>query len=242
VLPRDEVGSEPYIEYSFYQPRYQVVRDLASYELAEDLRIGPSLDVSFAQALKLLGSTSTFERPSLSLAWTFPWGRDGFITPSAAISLRIQDGRTIDNTAGAQLRAATPLFHYGRLITQLNLDTLWHDTQNQYYTVGSDSGLRGYAIGEFYGDRRVLGRLEARSVPFPVWVLRVGGAAFYETGGAANSLAQIKLYNDVGFGLRVLVPQTSRELFRFDLAFPLQAAPGWNAFAPHPIFSYDQAF
>jgi hypothetical protein len=31
----------------------------------------------------------------------------------------------------------------------------------------------------------------------------------------------MRLHQDVGFGLRALTPQTSRELFRFDLAFPL---------------------
>ena len=242
VLPRSEVVSQPYLEYSFYQPRYEVVRNLSSYDLAEDLRLGPSVDVSFAQSLQALGSTYTFERPTLQAAWTFPWSRDGFVTPSAAVSLRIQDGRTIDNTAGVQLRAATPLYRYGRVIGQLNLDTLWHDTQNQYFPLGSDTGLRGYAIGEFVGDRRVVGRLEARSVPYPLWVFRAGGVLFYEVGGAANSLAQIHLYHDVGIGIRFLIPQTSRELFRFDLAVPLQASPGFAAYVPHPILSFDQAF
>ncbi len=242
VLPRNEVVSEPYVSYTLFTPRYEVVRNLQTYDLAEDLQLGPAMTVTFAQALKVLGSTFNFQRPSASAGWTFPWCRDGFINPYGSISLRIQDGRTIDSTAGLAMHVATPSTRYGRVVAQLNLDTLWHDTQNSYYTIGSDSGLRGYAIGEFFGDRRVSGRFEGRSVPFQLWVLRVGGVAFYEVGGAANSLAQMRLYNDIGIGLRVLIPQTSRQLFRFDLAFPLQASPGYPAWVPHPVLSYDQAF
>ena len=60
-----------------------------------------------------------------------------------------------------------------------------------------------------------------RSTPYKLWVLRVGGVAFYELGGAADTLKTMPLFDDVGAGVRVLIPQTSRELFRFDLAVPL---------------------
>ena len=242
VLPRNEVISQPYVEFSFYQPRYRTVRNLASYELAEDLRLGPDLDVSLAQGLKLLGSDYNYERPSIAVGWTLPWCRDGFVRPSAGISWRIQDGRTIDNTASAQLRAATPLYPYFRVIAQANIATRWHDTQNAFYSIGSDSGLRGYPIAFQIGQRRVSGQVELRTVPVSVWVLRLGAVAFYELGGAANSLAQMPLYQDVGVGLRMLVPQTSRDLFRFDVAFPLVRADDWPILRPHLIAGFDVYF
>jgi hypothetical protein len=84
--------------------------------------------------------------------------------------------------------------------------------------------------------------IEARSLPFPVWVLRAGGVVFYECGSAADSLALMRLYQDVGFGLRLLIPQTSRDLFRFDLAFPLVGAPGWPAGHPHLLAGFESYF
>ena len=64
-------------------------------------------------------------------------------------------------------------------------------------------------------------------MPFYGGAFRVGGVVFYEAGGAANSFGQMQLYQDVGVGLRTLIPQTSRELFRFDFALPLvDADPG----------------
>jgi len=242
VFPRSELVSQPYVEYSIFTPRYRTLRNVSTYALAEDLRIGPDAKLGFAQGLRWLGGDYTFSRPSLDVGWTIPWAGDGFVRPSGSISIRLQDGETIDNTASAQLRAATPTLRWVRLVGQAVVQTRWHDTQNQFFTIGSDGGLRGYAINQFYGDRRFAGQLEARSVPVPWWVLRVGAVAFYEAGGSANSFGEMTLYQDVGIGVRTLIPQTSRELFRFDLAFPLVGAPGWPAGSPHFIAGFGSSF
>ncbi len=127
----------------------------------------------------------------------------------------------IDNTATAQLRAVTPTLGYFRVVAQTHAETMWRDTQNGFYSLGSDSGLRAYKIGQFIGDRRFVGQIEARSVPVPFWVLRLGAVAFYEVGGAANSFSQMQLHQNIGVGLRTLIPQTARDVFRFDFAKPL---------------------
>ena len=242
VFPRDEVVSSPFVEYSVYRTKFVTVRNIDTYELAEDLRYGPSLTLGLSQSFKTLGSTYRFTRPSASGGWTFPWGRDGFSRVSAGGQLRIQDGRTIDNTATASARATTPTLSWMRLVGQLHFETRWHDESNQYYTLGSESGLRAYNVSQFFGDRRVVGQLEARSVPYQVWVVRVGGVVFYEGGGAANSFAQMQYFHDIGFGARMLIPQSSRELFRFDLAFPLVAADGTRAGVPRFIAGFDSYF
>lgn len=247
VFPHNELISDPYVEYSLFLAKYKTVRNVDTFELAEDVQLGPSATVGLAQALELLGSDNNFTRPSLTLGWTFPWGRDGFYRFSAGGQMRIQDGATIDNTATAQVRAATPTLGYVRLVGQVHGETRWHDTQNAYYTLGSDGGLRAYRVSQFFGDRRVVGSLEARSVsiPNPVWLhaLRLGAVVFYEAGGADDTFGRMKIYQDVGFGLRTLVPQTSRELFRFDLAFPLvDAEPGVRAGIPSFTAGFDSYF
>jgi hypothetical protein len=238
VFPRTEVVSDPFVEYAFFGTKYKTLRNVDTYELAEDYRLGPNVTVGLAQSLHALGSTFTFTRPSLTAGWTFRLGEDGFYRLSAGGQVRIQSGmnlhdwRTIDNTATAELDVASPSMTYGRVVGQVNMSTRWHDTQNSFYTVGSEAGLRGYGIGQFTGDRRAVGNVEARSIPMPVWVLRAGGVVFYEAGGADDSFHQMRFYHDVGFGVRTLIPQSSRELFRFDLAFPLVSAPGVRAGIP----------
>jgi hypothetical protein len=244
VFPRNEVISQPYVEYALFTPRYRTVRNVGTYDLAEDIRLGPDMDVSVAQALEPFGSTNTFTRPGISGGWTFPLGRDGYVRPGASMSLRIQsDGthETIDNTASLGFGGASPTFGLLRIVAQGEVDTRWHDTQNSYYTIGSDSGLRGYPINAFIGQRRVTAQVEARTTPWAFWVLRMGAVAFYETGGAANSLADMRLYHDIGLGMRMLIPQTSRELLRLDVALPLVAIPG-NPISPHFIAGFQSYF
>ncbi|HEV7556343.1 MAG TPA: hypothetical protein VGO00_12840, partial [Kofleriaceae bacterium] len=101
------------------------------------------------------------------------------------------------------------------------------------------SGLRGFVINQFLGQRVVSTLVEARTIPWSVWVLRIGGVLFLDSGGAADSLATMVLHNDAGLGFRMLIPQTSRQLFRFDVAFPLD---GLDAGHPHFIASFDSYF
>ncbi|MEP6863311.1 MAG: hypothetical protein ABJE66_21985 [Deltaproteobacteria bacterium] len=252
VFPRNEVISQPSVSYTVFQPRYTTVRNVSTYDLAEDVQLGPSFSASLAQGLTALGGDLNFTRPTITAGYIWRWLQDGFIHPSVGSSLRFQAGAphdwtTIDNSASASLRLATPTIAWFRIVVQGEVDTQWHNTQNGYYAIGSDSGLRGYNVNEFRSPRNDSSRLvktqaELRMSPLALWVLRLGGVAFYEVGGAADSLHQLKLYNDVGVGARMLVPHLSRELFRLDVAFPLQDAPNNPAFHPHIMLGFDSYF
>jgi outer membrane protein assembly factor BamA len=243
VFPRGEVVSAPFVEYSMFLARFKMVRNVDTYDLAEDVRFGPGASVGLIQSLKTLGSTNRFTRPSATVSYTIPLGRDGFARVAAGGQIRIQGGDAIDNTATANIRATSPTISSAvRFIAQAGFETRWDDQQNQDYTLGSDNGLRAYRINEQYGDRRFLGQIEARSVPIPVWLFRVGGVVFYEAGSAAASFGQMRLLQDVGVGMRILVPQTSRELFRFDLGFPLVETGGTAAYVPRFIAGFDSYF
>lgn len=231
VLPRSELTSVPYVGYAMYTPRYKTRRNVQTYDLAEDLRIGPSFDASFGVGLKVLGSDANFWRAAASGAWTFSWCPDGSVTLSTSVSTRREGGQSIDNTASGNLRVVSPTFKVARLVAESTIGTRWHDTANSFLTIGSDNGLRGFNINQFAGQRLSGTQVEIRTIPTAIWVFRVGGVLFYDVGGAANTFDSLELHHDAGFGLRTLVPQTSRELFRFDLAFPLDGAE-----AGHPKF------
>ncbi|HEY4241704.1 MAG TPA: hypothetical protein VGM88_17905 [Kofleriaceae bacterium] len=242
VFPRSEFISVPYVEYALFQPRYRTLRNVQTFSLAEDARYGPSLDVTYGVGLKALGSDDNLQRSSATGGWVFPWCDEGFVSLSASLAWRRQDGRFIDNTASGTLRIATPpipAIGDTRIVSQTVIATRWNDTQNAFYAIGSDSGLRGFFVNQFYGQRLVSEQLEARTPPRGLWVFRVGGVLFYDVGGAADSLGELALHHDIGLGVRALVPQTSRAVFRFDLAFPLDGA---DLGQPKFIAAFDQAF
>ncbi|HEY0993913.1 MAG TPA: hypothetical protein VGD80_42950 [Kofleriaceae bacterium] len=221
VLPRSEVTSVPFIQYTVFTPRYRTLRNIATFDLAEDARIGPDLEASLGFGLTALGSDRNFQRLASTAGWTVPWSRDGFVRIAAGLASRYQDGELIDNSANGSLRvAAPPVAGLVRFLAQAQLATRWRDTQNAFYAIGSDTGLRGFGINEFAGDRLVTLQVEARTLPYPIWVLRLGAVVFYDVGGADKSLGLLALHQDAGFGLRMLIPQTSAQLLKFDFAFP----------------------
>lgn len=225
VLPRSEVTSAPFIEYALFTPRYRTLRNVTTFSLAEDLRTGPDLDVSVGLGLEALGSDHNFERLNSTAGWTIPITRDGFVRVSTGLAGRRQQGAFIDNTATWAVRAAAPpAFGFVRFLMQSSLSTRWHDTQNQFFAIGSDTGLRGFTINQFIGQRFFDAEFEARTLPFSLWVLRLGGVAFYDLGSAADSLAQMELHQDAGLGFRMLIPQLSAQLWKFDFAVPFDGA------------------
>lgn len=222
VLPRSERNSLVFVGYSGFTPRYRTLHNIGTYDLAEDVQFGPQVAVAVAVAGKAYGSSSNFMRSSVDLSYTLPWCHDGYVLGNVGAFARLQQGSGfIDNTADASVRIFAPSNRYGRLAAIVALATRWGDTQNRFYTIGSENGLRGFRIGEFAGQRKAGLQFEARSKPLRISALRVGGVAFYDVGGAANTFREMTVHHNLGVGLRALIPQTSRELLRFELAIPL---------------------
>ncbi|MBX3160748.1 MAG: BamA/TamA family outer membrane protein [Deltaproteobacteria bacterium] len=257
VLPRSELISAPFVQYTVFTPRFRMLRNINTYDLAEDVRYGPVLDTSLSFGTRLLGGDRNFLTGVLNLSYTMPWCRDGFVRTGVGIGGRAQtsgftdddtDGlRFIDNTASATLRAVSPTYGWARVVAEASFSTRWNDTQNSFFTLGgADNGLRGFQINELFGartgDRRMLAQVEVRTVPRPIWVLRAGAVAFYEVGSVADTLRDVRLHHDVGVGLRMLIPQTSRELFRFDLAVPLDSTGATQAGQLRFTAGFDSAF
>jgi outer membrane translocation and assembly module TamA len=128
----------------------------------------------------------------------------------------------------------------GRFVARAQVAALLRETANRFYTLGGLTGLRGYAIGQFTGLRQVVGNLEFRTVGTRVWFTRVGAVAFWDLGHAADRFADLGLRHDVGVGARMLIPQFSTLVFRFDWAIPLVGATA--GFPGRVSAGFEQAF
>ena len=65
--PIAEQRSEPYMRYELFTPRYVVLRDLGTFDLRENRRLGPSLRLRLSQGLTALGAT--FSAVGLGARW-----------------------------------------------------------------------------------------------------------------------------------------------------------------------------
>jgi hypothetical protein len=223
--PVSEQRSEPYLGYDMFTPRYGVFRDLDTFDLRENRRLGPSVSLRVGYGLPALGADFTALALSGAASWTVGAG-GGYGKILAQGSTRLRDGRFIDQSAGGQIYAATPfLGRVVRLVLSAEADATRADTQRRLYALGGATGLRGYAIGDFLGTSLVVGHAELRTAPLPLWSQRFGALLFYDVGDAAPSFAVIVPHHDLGLGLRWLIPQLNSAVLRFDWAIATQNTP-----------------
>ena len=225
VLPRSERASSIFARYRLFEPRYEMYRDLDTFDLREERRLGPDLQLKLSFASPALGSESTFWRGRARLAWSLGLGEDGIANAALEGDSRLQGGELIDNELRGVLTMASPrLFDLGRIVARADVAARVRERSNRFYTLGGMTGLRGYPIGHDTGTRRARLNVEARSAGLPVWLFRAGAVAFWDAGHAADRAGDLSLRHDVGAGIRFLAPQFSRFVVRIDWAIPLHGA------------------
>jgi len=225
--PISERRSEPYVRYELFTPRYVVLRDLDTFDLRENYRLGPSLALRVAYGVPALGADFAALAVSGTAGWAVsPGGGFGRVTASASLRRLTSDGRAIDQFSEVTLYAASPVLgRVLRIVVMGELQSVRADTQRTFFYVGGMNGLRGYPINEFQGTTAAVAHVELRTMAVPVWSQRLGGVAFYDVGNAATSIAALTPYHDFGIGLRWLIPQLNSSVLRIDWAIATQDAP-----------------
>ncbi|MBM4361343.1 MAG: BamA/TamA family outer membrane protein, partial [Deltaproteobacteria bacterium] len=118
-------------------------------------------------------------------------------------------------------RIVTPRLPFGRFVVDgFSLDR-YRNYLNPLQSLGGTTRLRGYRAAAFVGPSALVTNVELRTPPVQVFSILAGLAAFYDAGDAFRRREEMVLRQGVGLGLRILVPQIERVVFRVDLATPL---------------------
>jgi hypothetical protein len=212
-----------YAQYDAFTPRYRTYRDLDTYDLAEDNRLGPSVTLRFGRASTWLGSDADFFRLKAE-AHVNAQLLGGFQSIGASWESRDYSDGLRDQLIKAQFYAATPVLGRSLRIVASGVAGFVADNvhRGRVY-VGGLEGLRGYPVNTFFGYDWYLAHLELRSMSLSLASLRVGGLVFADAGHAADTAQGLMLYSDVGAGLRLLIPQLNVEVLRCDWGFPFRS-------------------
>jgi len=223
LVPRTETRSELYLQYDVFTPRYLVIRDLDTFDLRENRRLGPSVTLRAGLGLRELGSDYQYVPLSAAIGWAEAPG-GGFGSVGLAGGARLISGTLFDQFVTAKAFVASPILgRTGRVVAAGQLDAVRNDTLGTQFVLGGDTGMRGYAIGDFVGQARAVGHVELRTLPLAIWSQRVGALAFYDVGDAAPTVSQLFAYHDLGLGVRWLIPQLNPTVIRFDWAVAMQS-------------------
>lgn len=227
VFPRLEQSSALWFRYRLFTPTFRTYRDLRTFDLREDYLMGPDFSFRVTQALQLLGSDSDYTALSGGFEYAFDPGAFSYVKLSASWSGRLQHERLIDQRVQGKLFFASPkLWGALRVLVRASWDQRINETGNRFFALGGESGLRGHEVGELDGIKRLRYNIELRSRPWAWYFFRFGAVIFYDAGDAADRVEDLDIKHDLGFGVRILIPQINPYVLRVDWAFRTDQNPG----------------
>jgi hypothetical protein len=209
-----------------YEATYRVLRNVETFAISEDYRLGPRISVESRFAPGILLTPVSFLELGASASWRWLLGEDllrvggsarGRLVPSATGS-GVQ-GQWINKRFALELENASPPFGIGRLVARALFEVRKDDLNNVSFLLGGGNGLRALPPEVAEGDRQLVLNLEYRTRPVEVLTLHLGGVLFYDAGSAFD--ASPVLYQSVGLGLRALFPQFDRQTLRIDFGWVL---------------------
>lgn len=228
VLPRALTQIFPIMSWSGFENTFRTYQNLSSYGVSEDVRLGPVVSGTLTAPLEALGSTVSAIELFGSAGWNWDFADDGLFELAVGAEGRLEAGEWLNQQLLTRMRVASPSYVWGRLVGRIDWLTQHRDTTNSLVALGGSNGLRGYPSQAFFvvGGDRLRGNVELRSAPF-VWHYFHGGAVlFYDAGevyGGQNDEPFV-LKQAVGIGVRGLLPQFNREVFRLDVGVPVDGS------------------
>ncbi len=222
-LPRSEAATYLGASLSRYEARYVVLRNMDSFALSEDFRLGPSMVAAVRYAPPALYDNH-FAELGAALRYRFYKGDDLFSVSSAA-AVRWVPGATGEGRNGnwVNRRVALELLNYsprvwiGRFVSRLLMDLRFDDLDNPLNFLGGATGLRGLSDAALSGPHQAIWNLEYRTRPWVVATLHLGGVLFWDAGSAFTRGPDFT--HTVGLGMRALFPQLDTFPIRIDFGY-----------------------
>ena len=236
VMPLSEATSAFTLRYATRPTAYLKVRNVNTFGISEDLRMGPSAAFEVRFGNNLLDSARSFIEAFADLGASGTFGRN-IVELGVSARTRWQQGLAegesplVNNVFTAAAREITPPFGPGRLHLLANVVLRHRDLDRGASRLSGDL-VRGYAPTNVFGRNAVRFVAEYRSRPINLWTLHLGLVAFYDGGtvwgrwGPGQSEVPFVYRQSLGLGIRGLFPQFDRETLRIDFAVPLGSDRG----------------
>jgi hypothetical protein len=234
AVPNDRhiVGIElrPRIE---WYPMYIERKELDAIDFVEDIALGISVEFGLGISYwDMEGGHGPRFPLAVGFTGAFQPAEDHLGTVTAGAVMRRGEG-------GLEYWEASSAFHYyysGLRWQTLAMSVAWNAGEDRLdlpvqYTLGENSGLRGYEARFFEGDRRLRINLEDRIfTTLEVFTLRLGFVLFFDAGYAWDSEDGFHagdLKTSAGVGIRIGSARFFQDsVLRLDLAFPFDDEGG----------------
>lgn len=229
---RGDQRISPYLQLHAFRTGFLRTLNNATLGLQEDVHLGHDIYLRLYPAVRPL-STRTFFGLYASAAYTWQW-LDGYVrlgfSSLGELAMQGNERQAVELTGTAQSDGELQLQSYisspsvflGRLHVASTLVQQSPRYRPRFLGLGATYRLRGYAGLPFKEQSTLfVNNTEFRTKPLSILTTLIGGAVFWDMGHVASSIDKLELRHGVGAGFRVLFPQLDRQVFRFDLGFPV---------------------
>ena len=244
-LPRQERVLGPGVGYEVYRNRWMTVRNVRTFGVGEEVRLGYYGSVGLRYSEPGMGATARFGRATSVLGYRFRVMGDGWLSAQVEQGVRLEErpaASVSDVTTSGEVRLVSGLTGFGRLLVRFSGVRLGRNDSNAQVLLGGDTGLRGYPNGFVQSEGYVLWNVEWRTTSIEVLRTRLGLVFFSDSGATWADTHDISYVASLGFGVRWMIPQLGTEVRALDVGFPLD--PGrWQALGnssnrlPLPVIS-----
>jgi outer membrane protein assembly factor BamA len=228
-LPADLTISAPFARFELLEDAFRKDTNLNQIGRIEDITMGVQSKVQLGRSLTRLGATRDLWVYDATASSGFDVTAKSFLLTTVGVAGRYggangSENQSVGGSARYYHRQGTHIVYYASVAADMVEDP---DAPGPLL-LGGDSGLRGYPLRYQAGERRALMTLEVRGYTdwYPLRLIRVGGALFYDVGrawrGENQNTANPGWLQDVGFGLRFLNARSAfGQVLHADFAFPL---------------------
>lgn len=243
LLPTSDTRNGPFVEFRYYDNIFARLHDLESLGLEENYGLGLNAYLRMAGVSRIWGASRDYI--SLAAAASYTVASNDFLARiygAASVEKATASDTIFQSNVTTGLRAVSPRFKIGRLVSDLSFSYLPHNYLNRQMTLGGEGRLRGYATGRFIGQNLLASNLEFRSRSLRLWTVQLGGALFYDVADVFDELNTLRPKQGAGFGLRLLLPMFGRSVMRLDWGFALtREFRSGNPFEGL-VFTFQQSF
>ena len=225
--PADRHDVYPFVAWEWLENRYEQTRNTDNIARIEDRYLGTRVAARLGYASTLLGSDDSAWLYALDAQRSLQLFGDTLMLQGGLRgrqASRVADSYRLD-TAVSWYHRQSP----GRMLyAELSGAVAEQQDPNEQLTIGGDNGLRGYPMRYQAARAVAMFTLEQRFYTdwYPFRLFRVGAVAFADVGRAwgvyGGPEANLGLLRDVGVGLRIGNPRSSRgSMLHIDVAYPL---------------------
>jgi hypothetical protein len=228
LLPANRLLAYPWVGYEWLQDDFETARNRDQIEKTEDVHLGLRAHVQLGYSAPSFGADRSALMFGGSISRGFEPSERQRLLLSSSVSGRRENGTFADVLGGVSARYYFRQSERRLLFLSALADVTSNPDLDHQLLIGGDNGLRGYPLRYQAGEGRWLVTAEQRWFTnwYPFRLFNVGGAVFYDMGGAWGSnpvgAPPQGVLRDVGFGLRLGNSRSALgNVLHIDVAFPL---------------------